>query len=394
MKRRTLLQGLGSVGIVGLTDRVKPMTDPTYPYGTYNRSDVVPGTPTTAAGFTQAFQDKNDMIWSGGDQATSFKHNGHIYWMFGDSVLSNGEAPDGSYPPGWTMVGNRILQQQGDQFVNAMADGGMGIPNPTTRTNQNNERYWAQGMFYANGHLWVLCQRVRSNADNTSFDLIGSELGKYSVDSTTGKLTFKAMIVTPGTGKQETPGATGIQWCNDAIMSGSYIYFYGATRSEGNTRYVIHFTYVARVLTTKLENPFAWEFYKKSTDTWVTTIGELDQGLAEQPDAMIEGQLNSIRWINGKHVAIQKPWNGWGDRVTYQTSPAPWGPWTQSQELFYSPAGVWEGREYQTYCPQLHPEQCLDSGKTLVSIAWNGKTFADIAANADLGKPRFHEFQF
>ena len=49
-------------------------------------------TPTTSAGFTQMFQDKNDMVWSGGDQSTSIKlPNGKVYWISGDTMLSNGE---------------------------------------------------------------------------------------------------------------------------------------------------------------------------------------------------------------------------------------------------------------------------------------------------------------
>lgn len=396
MKRRSLLGTLGAVPIACATDRIKPLTDEGYPYGSYYRSDIVAGTPTTTDGFFQAFQAKNDMVWSGGDQVASFKHNGYIYWLFGDTMLSNGENPDGSYPAGWQMVGNRILLQQGDQFINAMADGGLGIPNPTTRTDANNERYWAQGMFYANGSLWVLCQRVKNDPTPGSigFKLVGSELAKYSVDGVTGKLTLKSMIVTPGTGQEDVPGTKGIQWCNDALLSGTYVYIYGSTRSEGNQNYVIHFSYVARVPTASLENPATWTFYKKSTNTWVSKISDLSGDVALQPDAMIEGQLNSIKWIGNQHVAVQKPWNNWGDKVMYQTSPTPWGAWSTSQLVFDSPAGTWEGREYETYCPQLHPEQVLASGKTLISIAWNGKTFNDVLANADLGKPRFHEFTF
>ncbi len=57
-----------------------------------------------------------------------------------------------------------------------------------------------------------------------------------------------------------------------------------------------------------------------------------------------------------------------------------------------SPAGTTPaGIRYQTYSPQLHPEQPLASGKLLISIAWNATDFADLPRDADLYEPRFHE---
>lgn len=351
--------------------------------------------PTTADGFFDMFQNKNDMDWSSGDQVTSFKHNGFVYWIFGDSMIG-GEDPDGSFADGTTMIANRILLQQGDQLINAINGGGntASVPDPAIHNGTNNERYWTQGMFYANSHLYVLCQRVR-NASGGGFEVAGGELAKFSQDATTGKLTLKGMIVTPGTAQEEIPGPYGIQWCSDAIVSGGYVYIYGATRASGNP-YVIHYSYVARVLVAQIENPNAWRFYKKTTNTWVATIGELDQDPTNQLDAIVGSQISSVRWIGTKHVMIHKPWNGWGSSVKATTSTTPYGPWTPETTIFESPAGTQEGLNYETYSPQLHPEQVLASGKTLVSIAWNGSglTLEQMFSNADLYKPRFYEIQF
>jgi hypothetical protein len=47
------------------------------------------GMPGTAEGFTELFAAKNDQIWSGGDQTTSFKApNGRIYWISVDTMLA------------------------------------------------------------------------------------------------------------------------------------------------------------------------------------------------------------------------------------------------------------------------------------------------------------------
>lgn len=400
MKRRTILSTLAAATIAPLVVSKDAMgdvpteTDYTHPVTKPGRFTL--GTaPTTANGFFQMFQNKNDMDWSSGDQVASFKYNGFVYWLFGDSMLG-AEDPDGSFADGSTMVGNRILLQQGDQLVNAIAGGGntASLPDPPIHNSTNNERYWTLGMFYANSHLYVLSQRVR-NADGGGFTSSGGELAKFYPDPTTGKLTLKGMYVTPGSALADVPGPQGIQWCSEAILSGSYVYIYGSTRASGNP-YVLHFSYVARVPVAELENQFAWRFYKKTTNTWVATIAELDQDATNQPDAIVGSQISSVRLIGTKHVMVHKPWNGWGSDVKATTSTTPYGPWSAETTIFTSPAGTYEGLNYETYSPQLHPEQLLTSGKTLVSIAWNGAglTWEQMLSNADLGKPRFYEVQF
>lgn len=346
-------------------------------------------TPTTADGFTAMFAAKNDQTWSGGDQVTSFKHNGHVYWLFGDSVLSNGEDPDGSYPAGAVMVSNRILLQQGDQLVNALS--GNAVPDAPTSTGAAQNKHWTQAMFYANSHLYVLAQRVVSDpGDSLGFKLRGVELVKYRQNSD-GTLTLVGVFATPSTGVDGGAGPLHIQWSGDALYANGYVYVYGSTGAEGNP-FVIHYSYVARVPAAQVENPYAWRYYAKSTNTWRASLGELSQDVTNQPDAILAGQVSSVRWIGNRHVMLHKPWNGWGDTIKATTSPAPWGPWSPEVTVLSSPAGTTPGgQEYWTYSPQLHPEQATTSGKVLVSVAWSGKTLADTWADADLYKPRFYE---
>src|SRR5688500_760807 len=66
--------------------------------------------PTTAQGFFNLFQAKNDWTWSGGDQVTSLKaRNGLTYWSFGDTTLGEEDAVTGAYVSGWQMIANTIL---------------------------------------------------------------------------------------------------------------------------------------------------------------------------------------------------------------------------------------------------------------------------------------------
>ena len=346
--------------------------------------------PTTADGFTDLFAAKNDMTWSGGDQMTTVTAGGFTYWLSGDTMTSAGVDADGSYPDGAAMVSNRILLQRGGDLVNAMTGGGNAIPDPPTHTDQNLDHYWPQAGFYTGGHLYVLAQRVQADpADAFGFRSVGVEMAKYTI-SADGLLTLVSMLATPSTGVPGGVGPAAIQWSGDAVVSGGYVYIYGATLAGDNDQFIPHYSYVARVGTGSVEKPASWRYWARSRGYWVSQISKLDPEPGTQPDAVLPSQVSSVRVIGGRFVLLHKPWNGWGTTVYAETSASPTGPWTQTA-LFDSPAGTWEGREYLTYSPQLHPEQLLASGKLLVSVAWNGKTLDDTLANADLYKPRFYE---
>ncbi|MEU2699592.1 DUF4185 domain-containing protein [Micromonospora aurantiaca (nom. illeg.)] len=343
----------------------------------------------SADGFTAMFAAKQDQEWSGGDQATSVPAGGHVYWLFGDSMLSAGETAAGAYPAGTAMVSNRILRQHGgDQLVTAVAAGDV-VPDPATRDDHTQERYWPQAGFFTNDRLYVLAQRVRNNPDGQGFTFAGVEMFRYRV-AADGALTLEAVLATPSTGVTGRRGVPAtVQWAGDAIVRDGYVYVYGYTEADGNA-FVLHYTYVARVPVDQVELPSAWRFYAASTGQWVSKVSAWDTDPANQHDAILPTQVSSVRVIGGRIVVAHKPWNGFGSTVFAEVSTSPVGPWTQ-HPLFESPAGVWQGREYVTYCPQLHPEQTLASGKLLVSMAWNGKTLADSMGDADLYKPRFHE---
>ncbi len=350
-------------------------------------------TPTTADGFTRMFAAKNDQTWSGGDQMTSFQSpRGYVYWLSADTVLSNGVTASGGYPStGTTMVSNHILLQQGNQLVNAMANGGLGIPDPATHTAANAERYWPQSMFYANGHLYVLAQHVINDATQSlGFGFLGVDIATYSVASN-GTLTFTGLKPTPSSNTRNGIGPARIQWVDDAVVTGGYVYVYGTTQPPSNPS-VLHYSYVARVPASLVTMPSAWRYYRKSAKQWVTSTNQLSTDLLNEPDAILPTEISSVRIINGYTYIIHKPWNGLGSAVYIEKSRYPQGPFTETK-IFDSPAGTVGATNYVTYAPMLHPEQTLggpDAGKLLVSIDWNGATLTDLVNNAQVYKPRFY----
>jgi hypothetical protein len=327
--------------------------------------------PTTAAGFFDLFQAKNDLTWSGGDQVTSLRaSNGLTYWSFGDTVLGTEDPATGGYRAGWTMIGNSILVQR-DGSLEA-ATSGIAVPDAA-----DGDRYWTQGMFQVGASLYVLCQRVRNTPD--FFELRGVELAKFAFNAN-GTLTFQGMRSTPSTGKTGADSAATAQYAADAVVTGGDVYVFGYANAPDDPL-APHRSYLARVPTGSVESATDWQFY--SDGSWGSVMA------AATP--ILSAQISSVRLVGGQWLMAYKPWNGWGDTVHIErrTSPAAAPSATTTVS---SPGGTTPGgQRYQTYAPQLHPEQTLSSGRLLLSIAWNGETLADIGADADLYKPRFYE---
>jgi hypothetical protein len=334
---------------------------------------VAAAAPSTAAGFTAMFEAKNDSTWSGGDQVTSLRaSNGLTYWSFGDTAVGEEDPTTGAYRPGWRLISDSLLVQRGD-VLGAATPAGTAVPDAA-----DGDRYWTQGMFEVGGFLYVLCQRVRNTTD--FFQLRGGELAKFSINAD-GSLTFRAMLATPSTGKLDANSAATAQYAGDATVSGGFVYVFGYANAPDDA-FAPHRSYVARVPTRSVENSGAWRF-RDAAGQWVADLG--------QAAPILSAQISSVRLIGGRWVLAYKPWNGWGDTVYVETRTTPWGSPTGTVTVS-SPAGTTTGgQKYQTYSPQLHPEQSLTSGKVLLSIAWNGITLADVAADADLYKPRFYE---
>ncbi len=333
--------------------------------------------PTTADGWFQLFQSKNDNTWSGSDQGTTYlASNGATYWICADTILGT-QAANGAYNSGWSMIGNSILVER-NGVLDIATPASLAVPN-----NSDGDRYWNQAMFEANGYAYVLCQKVHNTS--TGFTLMGVSMAKFRIESN-DQLTYMGMISTPSTGVQGGTGTAHIQWIRSAFVTGGYVYIFG-TSGTGDT-YHPSATYVARVTPANVENAGAWTFWNGSS--WVA--GMTNSAM------IVNDMVESAKLISGNWVLLHKPFAGYGSDVYAEVGTSVTGPFT-STLIFSSPAGTTSQGSpgsatvnYVSYCPQLHPEKMLASGKLLVSIAWNGKDlFADTANDADVYKYRFYE---
>lgn len=339
---------------------------------------------TTAEAWTALFQSKNDGEWSGADQATSVPaSNGAVYWLFGDTMLGSEDPATGAYSAGARMIANTILVQRGGMFSPATPAGAPAIPNVPNpspdaipRNGDEDDRYWAQAAVEHAGYLNVFAQRVRARpGEAADFALVGAEIARFRISG--DQLVFEGMVPTPSTGLGETVTP---QWAGATVAHGGHAYVYGHRYAADP--FNPHNSYLARVPLDALADPSAWRFWGASG--WTSA--------ATEAVPVSDSQAASAAIVNGRWTVLFKPWHGLGTAVLARTATDPYGPFT-TREIFSAPAGTTsEGREYVTYAPMLHPEQPLDGGKVLVSIAWNGRDFwRDTLRDADLYKPRFHE---
>lgn len=348
--------------------------------------------PTSASGFFAAFQAKNDWTWSGGDQVTSLRApNGLTYWSFGDTIIGEEDPATGAYRPGWQMIANTILVQRGGEFgpttsaVSGRSEAQPAVKRPESLGTQSasvpnaadGDRYWTQGMFTTGGKLYVLCQRVRNAGD--WFELRGVELARFGFNAD-GTLAFEGMLATPSTGKVGGNSVATAQYSADAVVTGGYVYIFGFANAPDDP-FAPHRSYVARVPTGSVASAAAWRFY--AGGAWSADMA------AASP--IVDAQLSSVRLVGGQWIMAYKPWNGWGDTVYIERRPTPYAAPSGTVTVSSSAGVTPGGQRYVTYSAQLHPEQALASGKLLLSIAFNGETLGDTAADADLYKPRFYE---
>ena len=325
--------------------------------------------PTTAAGWTQLFQNQSSMTWDGSDQDFSYlAGNGVTYWSFGDTILGTNNA-GGGLNGGWTMVANTILIEKNGVFSAATATY-PSIPNAA-----DGKSYWADGVFEANGYLYALAQK-RDNAGVC----YGMQFAKFQMQSS-GALTFVAMIDTPATGAGSGIGPAYSQFSNDTVVADGFVYVYGSSSTGDNYSPVRQ--HVARIPIGSVDNKNAWTFWNGSA--WVT-------GSMSQCAAILDDGITSAKRIGGKWVLIHKPFGPYAPDVYAEVGDSPTGPWTR-YFLFSAPnvTGQPVGQNYKTYYPEIHPEKALASGKLLLSVSHAGDTWDDGIANAALYKPQFYE---
>ncbi len=334
--------------------------------------------PTTAAGWTDAFQAQTDRTYAGGRANISYKaSNGKIYWLFNELAQGTMDPQTHAFNSEVKSADNRILMSSGDALVRPTLTAGPGATIPA-----GSAAYYFSDMFEANGAAYALLTRMDSVFH---FNQMGSELAKFNIASD-GLLTFEKLVATPDTDVQAADSIEAMQWTLAAVADKGNVYVFGEYNGGPGT-------FLARVPSVEIENTAAWTFWNgTSWDVEVTNA-----------TPVLSNSVSSVRLYQGAWVALNK-FGGINGTNTYAYAAAqPQGPYVE-QFLFTNPtndfaqlglvANTATGEEnyYYSVDPALHPEFTLSSGNLLVGIDyWDASTFSYNLNDAGLFKPRFYE---
>ncbi|HKP60148.1 MAG TPA: hypothetical protein VJV78_25660 [Polyangiales bacterium] len=343
--------------------------------------------PTTADGWTSAFQNEHNTHWSGGDQTNSIRTTGNhqIYFIHGDTMTMDEQMDGGgkgagtyiAHSPG--AVNNSIVRYIwfGADVVAPATATSEAVPSPA------NTHLWGMDLTEANGAVYALL------ADGTSGKFNG---GGYLVKFTENQ----DGTLTRSTGVAQLPydATKKIHWNNSIINLGDTIYIYGSDDAGKS--------YVSKVAASLIDWGFlgSWNLSYYSSSGW-----KPNQASAEQINSHV---FRSVRAANGYLVATHRD-NGYeatgafGAVRTSTDDPQFQSPSQKSTTFTHAlvvagqstSAGNVSNPAYSvpiyTYCPTLHPElQPSGASTLLIGIDWNTIHFeADYWKNAQAYKPRF-----
>ena len=340
---------------------------------------LTPGpVPTTAAGWTDAFQAQTDPTFAGGRGNVSYAaSNGKVYWLFNELAQGTMDPQTHAFNSEVKMADNRILMASGDALVHPVLSSSSGASIPP-----GSAAYYFSDMFEANGAAYVLLTRMDSVFHYTQ---MGSQLAKFSI-APNGLLTFEDFIATPDTDVQAANSIDAMQWTSAAIADQGNIYVFGEYNGGPGT-------FLARVPAAEVENAGAWTFWDGAAwDVEVTNAMPV-----------LSNSVTSIRLYQGAWVAVSKFGGINGTNIFAYAAAQPQGPYVE-QFLFTNPTNEFaqfglvanpatgEENFYYSADPALHPEFSLTSGNLLVGIDyWDASTFTYNLNDAGLFKPRFYE---
>ncbi len=331
--------------------------------------------PTDAAGYQAMFDAKNDMTWSGGDQASSLLlPDGRTVWLFGDTMLGT-QGPAGGYEPGWRMVNNSMVIQDGGCLRGL--NGPLGddlIPDPA-----EGEFYWPQHGVIDQGRLIVLVTRIAKTGDSLfEFEIRGVDAAVFTVPTTRdGVPTLMEVVPTPWS----SAGDLGALYGQAVVSDGVHHYLYGTARVDAP----LHFgsdVFVARAPVGRLLDESTWTY-------WDGAGWGRDPRAAERiASAASDGWSTSFSVdlaLDGTFRMLTKEHGVFGTEVITGTSPSAAGPFTRAVVLGTPAYGT--GGE-MTYNPLAHPQSKIADGM-LGAISRNMETSGGLVADADAYKPQF-----
>lgn len=327
--------------------------------------------PTTAAGYQAMFDAKNDLGWSGGDQAASLVlPGGRVLWLFGDTVQGL-QAPTGGYAPGSRMVHNSfLLQDRGCLTALNGRERGEVIPNAA-----NGDWYWPQTAMVDRGRLIVFATRVRRTGPGSmDFRTVGTDAATFTLHS--GRPVFSRMTGTPSSGV----GDSGVQYGAALVARGPFTYVYGTQKVGGDLVFGRAVT-LARVPAGSLLQQAKWRFWTGTT--WSARRADAAAVVKAAPHGW-STVFSVLPQRGGVYRFITKADDYLGRDVVTGFSRGLERPAAASVVATYASAG---NEVY--YNPLAHPEAQLAGGALLLTICHNSTDLATIHADGDLYKPQF-----
>ncbi|HKU43119.1 MAG TPA: hypothetical protein VJR89_33395 [Polyangiales bacterium] len=345
--------------------------------------------PTTAAGWTNAFQNEHNTHWSGGDQSNSIRTTGNhqVYFIHGDTLtmdeqMGAGGSGAGTYiPHDPGAVNNSIVRYLwfGADVVAPATASSEAVPSP------EGTHLWGMDLTEANGEVYALL------ADGTHGVFHG---GGYLVKFTENQ----DGTLTRSTGVAQLPydATKPVHWNNSLITLNDIIYIYGSDDAGKS--------YLSKVDASLIDWGFlgSWNLLYYTKSGWDTS-----QASATPISDHI---FRSVRVANGYLVATHRD-NGYDTTGTFgavrtSTDDPQFQSSSRKSKAFThalvvagqsTAAGNVANPAYSvpiwTYCPTLHPELQPSSATTLlIGIDWNTiYPEMDLLKNAQAYKPRFFE---
>ncbi|QGN33922.1 DUF5005 domain-containing protein [Microlunatus sp. Gsoil 973] len=375
-----LLAGLAGIIAVPAQAGAEPASGPN-PDGFTSCTGVRPKDPTTPMAtantrLTEAFREfgnggggwSNHGGWASSDGTYSVKLPGdHVAWLMNDTFLGPVNPDESLTNPGF--IHGSILPAHLDGVPYTTITGGTheapaSIASPPDAVN-GDPWYWNGDGIMDGGKLRVFQGRIgqTDGPPPWNFGWLGSDIVTYTKDFTIDKIT-------------RTYGQPdGVNWGNELVSCGGYIYIYGIKDSA---------MHVARARVGQLIE-HRWQFW--TGDTWSS---DPESSTAVTDDV---GASYSVTPMNGQFVLTTTSAAIFTDhRIYVATAPTPVGPFTGRTAVYTAPEGG-VGNLYAPYNVAAHPE-ISKPGELVVSYNVNSGNGDDLLADANNCRPRFVTIRF
>lgn len=371
------------IGVTAVTAAAHPSaatadTSTATAFGSCTGDPTDRGEPTATADteLTEAFRSfgndgggwSNHRGWAASDGVYSTETPGHqVIWLMNDTFLGPVNPDESMTNPGFIHGSILLADDHGVPYTTITGgtqDAPESIASPPDAVD-GDPWYWNGDGIVDGGRLRVFQGRIgKTDGDPPwNFGWLGSDIVTYDKD-------FRPESVTRTYGE---PG--GVNWGNEVIRCGGYLYIYGLQDSA---------MHLARARVGHLIDR-AWEFY--------TGTGWSDDPTSSAAIAPDLGASYSVTPMDGRFVLTSTASAIFTDhRIYVATAPTPYGPFSERTAVYTAPEGG-QGNLYAPYNVAAHPD-ISKPGELIISYNVNSGVGDDLLANANNNRPRFVTITF